>query len=86
MGRICGWDQLASRISANLSNPLAVRGAALKPANFRLGKGSARSQVKPLEVWREVVNKRYNAEAKFLNLEVRQSSTPFIDRHVNFIS
>ncbi|EJD06393.1 NTF2-like protein [Fomitiporia mediterranea MF3/22] len=60
---------LASRLAANLSNPLAVRGAALKPANMRVGRGAGRSQVKPLDVWREVVQKRYNPEARFLNLE-----------------
>ena len=61
--------KLASRIAANISNPLAVRGASLKPANMRVGK--SRAQVKPLDVWREVVQKRYNPELKFLNLEVR---------------
>lgn len=60
--------KLASRIAANISNPLAVRGASLKPANLRIGK--TRTIVKPLDVWREVVQKRYNREAKFLNLEV----------------
>ncbi|THH09300.1 hypothetical protein EW145_g2122 [Phellinidium pouzarii] len=61
---------LASRISANLSNPLAVRGAALKPAIIRPGSSATRvSQVRTLDVWREIVQKRYNPEAKFLNLE-----------------
>ncbi|OCB88767.1 NTF2-like protein [Sanghuangporus baumii] len=60
---------LASRISANISNPLAVRGAALRPANVRIGKGPARLQAGPLVVWRELVQKRYNPDAKFLNLE-----------------
>ncbi|KAI5120208.1 hypothetical protein M0805_006314 [Coniferiporia weirii] len=72
---------LASRISANLSNPLAVRGAALKPANARSGKGATRhSQVKTIDVWREIVQKRYNPEAKFLNLE-RLADDELLKKH-----
>lgn len=68
------------------SDPLAIRGAARPTAAGRLRRGavsagSAESNLvggprvtvarpKGVESWRELVRKRWNAEAQFLNLEV----------------
>jgi nuclear RNA export factor len=69
-----------SRSSA--SDPLAIRGASRPTTVGRLRRNAvtpatpissriAGVQVSMVEVWRQVVTKRWNPEARFLNLEVR---------------
>ncbi len=73
---IMGAQKLANRISSTAANPIAIRGASTRPALLRTGKtatgGAVRvsNRVNTLDVWREFVQARYNAEAGFLNLEV----------------
>jgi len=70
-----GEQKLANRISSTAANPIAIRGASTRPALLRTGKtvtgGAVRvsNRVNTLDVWREFVQARYNAEAGFLNLE-----------------
>jgi nuclear RNA export factor len=79
-------SQLAARIStsarATASDPLAIRGAARPTVAGRLRrKGtepiSLSRQSGTVDAWRQMVNTRYNSEARFLNLDVRISLHAF---------
>ncbi|TDL25493.1 NTF2-like protein [Rickenella mellea] len=70
-------SKLASRIST-LVDPVSIRGAASRPTTIgRLRRSAIQttttrdssSRMKAVDVWREFVHKRYNAEKRFLNLE-----------------
>lgn len=76
--------QLAARLSGPLSSPISIRGASKQSSlASRLPRRvdpSRRGPVSPgqtsisarsVDVWREFVQKRWNPDAQFLNLEVR---------------
>ncbi|PCH44854.1 NTF2-like protein [Wolfiporia cocos MD-104 SS10] len=65
---------LASRLAAGDS--VAIRGAAKGP----LGRLRRNAVSDSLNLWKEFVNKRWNAEAQFLNLE-RIAEDEFVKRH-----
>ncbi|KAH0585512.1 hypothetical protein H2248_008748 [Termitomyces sp. 'cryptogamus'] len=60
-------------MQAGPSEPLTIRGAGMRTtrigAGGPLGNPRVRIKSKPVEVWREVVRKRWNPETQFLNLE-----------------
>ena len=61
-----------------MSKSLARAAVATRLQRTLLSKAKpALKAVKPLEVWRDFVNRRWNAQAQFLNLEVRPLG-PFI--------
>lgn len=77
--------QLAARIS-DTAEPLTIRGASkLSRRKYAISAGSTEGVTrmssarlgslgtKVLDVWRDFVNRRWNAEARFLNLEVSHS-------------
>jgi nuclear RNA export factor len=80
-------DQLATRIAGPSSGPLAIRGAAVGRGrrnaislNGDKGLPGARVAVgKPLEVWRRFVQKRWDPQSRFLNLE-RMSEDEIISK------
>ena len=89
----CHLPQLATRISGT-SDPMATRGASrqmtagqrIRRNAMSIPDGATRTPssritnvgVKTLDVWRDFVNRRWNAEARFLNLEVSSSSVDLL--------
>ncbi|KAG6884983.1 hypothetical protein C0993_006815 [Termitomyces sp. T159_Od127] len=65
--------RLKAAMQAGPSEPLTIRGASMRTsrvgAGGPLGTSRVRTKTKPVEVWREVVRKRWNPENQFLNLE-----------------
>ncbi|KAG6835462.1 hypothetical protein H0H93_001250, partial [Arthromyces matolae] len=66
----------AAAMHAGPSDPLSIRGAgADRLKATRIGTGgplgirSRTTKIKPVEAWRQVVKKRYNADLQYLNLE-----------------
>jgi nuclear RNA export factor len=78
-------NQLASRIAPS-SGPLSIRGAALGRVRRnaislngdKVLPGTRVAVGKPLEIWRNFVQKRWNPQSRFLNLEV-ESPLDFAD-------
>jgi nuclear RNA export factor len=70
--------QLASRVAPPSSGPLSIRGAALGRVRRnaislngdKVLPGTRVAVGKPLEIWRSFVQKRWNPQSRFLNLEV----------------
>lgn len=56
--------QLASRVGGAASDPRLMKGRRIKPT------GGAPMTEKIVDLWKEWVKRRWNPEAKFLNLEV----------------
>jgi nuclear RNA export factor len=79
-------DQLATRIAGPSSGPLAIRGAAVGRVRRnaislngdRVLPGTRVAVGKPLEVWRRFVQKRWNPQSRFLNLEVSRIQTNIV--------
>ncbi|KAG6860431.1 hypothetical protein C0995_011199 [Termitomyces sp. Mi166 len=62
--------RLKAAMQAGPSEPLSIRGAGMRSSRIApLGTSRVRTKTKPVEVWREVVRKRWNPENQFLNLE-----------------
>jgi nuclear RNA export factor len=74
--------KVAARLAAGSSNGLSIRGASktastvgrLRRNAISLNGDNATRGSKAIEQWREFVNRRWQPEARFLNLEVRASS------------
>jgi nuclear RNA export factor len=72
------FHQLATRVAAPSSGPLSIRGAALGRVRRnaislngdKLLPGTRVAVGKPLEIWRSFVQKRWDPQSRFLNLEV----------------
>ena len=80
------YAQQSMRLSTNShagpSDPLAIRGASRPTVAGRLRRNAVSNTIgvsaipvrirsKPLEAWRELVQKRWNPETRYLNLDVR---------------
>lgn len=76
-------SMLASRMGVASSEPLSIRGAARPTAAGRIRRNaisvnttkSSTITGNPLEIWREFVQKRYNRDLRFLNLERMSEDT-----------
>jgi len=70
--------QFATRIAPSSSGPISIRGAALGRVRRnavslngdKVLPGTRAAVGKPLEVWRRFVQKRWDPQSRFLNLEV----------------
>jgi nuclear RNA export factor len=72
------FHQLSSRIAPPSSGPLSIRGAALGRVRRnaislngdKVLPGTRVAVGKPLEIWRSFIQKRWDPQSRFLNLEV----------------
>ena len=70
--------QLTARIAPSSSGPISIRGAALGRVRRnaislngdKVLPGTRVAVGKPLEIWRNFIHRRWNAQSRFLNLEV----------------
>lgn len=87
-------DQLATRITGPSSGSLAIRGAAVGRVRRnaislngdKVLPGTRVAAGKPLEVWRRFVQKRWDPQSRFLNLEVSRIQPDIARLHSLFCS
>lgn len=85
-------DQLATRIAGPSTGSLAIRGAAVGRGRRnaislngdKVLPGTRVAVGKPLEVWRRFVQKRWDPQSRFLNLEVSRIHTDIARLHSIF--